>query len=194
MINGVTISILCGGKSSRMQTEKGLVLYQGKPFIEWIIEVVLPISSNIQLITNSNDYDYLKYKKIQDTIADKGPIGGIYTALTNATTEFNLIFSCDIPLLSTKLVAELIQKHENCFDASVFSEAEKVHPLIGVYNKSLTPFIKQSIEENQLKMMDLLSKINCQRIAVTGKEAICLQNINTILELNELNTNIVQDI
>jgi molybdenum cofactor guanylyltransferase len=194
MIDGVTISILCGGKSSRMQTEKGLVLFRGKPFVEWIIEAVLPISYNIQLITNTNDYDYLKYKKIQDTIVDKGPLGGIYTALTNATTELNLILSCDIPLISTKLVAELIQKHDNRFDASVFIEGEKAHPLIGVYNKSLTTFIKQSIEENQLKMMDLLLKISCQRIAVTDKEAVCLKNVNTILEFNELNTNILQDI
>ena len=44
-----------------MQSEKGLVLYQNKPFIEHIIEAVLPISNNIQLVTNTNDYNYLVF-------------------------------------------------------------------------------------------------------------------------------------
>ncbi|HEX8014674.1 MAG TPA: NTP transferase domain-containing protein, partial [Flavobacterium sp.] len=40
----LTAFILCGGKSSRMKSEKGLVLFQGKPFIEHIIQAVLPIT------------------------------------------------------------------------------------------------------------------------------------------------------
>ena len=99
------VSILCGGKSSRMQSEKGLVLYQNKTFIEHIIEAVLQISKTVQLITNGSDYDYLPYRKIKDIIIDKGPIGGIYSALVNSETEMNLILSCDIPLISTKMAA-----------------------------------------------------------------------------------------
>ena len=64
-----------------MQSEKGLVLYKSKPFIEHVIDAVLPISNNIQLVTNSNNYDYLAYPKIKDIIVDKGPLGGIYSAL-----------------------------------------------------------------------------------------------------------------
>ena len=96
------VSILCGGKSSRMQSEKGLVLYQNKPFIEHIIEAVLPISNNIQLVTNTNDYNYLAYKKIKDVVVDKGPLGGIYSALIHSDSEINLILSCDIPLIQPK--------------------------------------------------------------------------------------------
>ena len=107
----LTVFILCGGKSSRMQSEKGLVLFQNKPFIEHIIQAILPITSNIKLITNNKEYDYLPYQKIPDIITDKGPLGGIYTALTNSETEFNLILSCDIPLISTELLSELISKH-----------------------------------------------------------------------------------
>lgn len=182
------ISILCGGKSCRMQSEKGLVLYQNKPFIEHIIDAVLPISRNIQLITNTSDYDYLEYTKIKDIVLDKGPIGGIYTALANSESELNLILSCDIPLISTEILLELIQKHNENIEVSVFSDAKKTHPLIGIYSKKIIPIIEKSIEENDLKMMHLLSKVSHQVVYLEENKSYYLQNINSLAELNELNT------
>ncbi|MES2239381.1 MAG: molybdenum cofactor guanylyltransferase [Bacteroidota bacterium] len=186
----VTISILCGGKSSRMQSEKGLVLFQGKPFIEHIIEAVLPISNEIQLVTNTSDYDYLSYKKIKDIELEKGPIGGIYSALVHSQSEINLILSCDIPLISTELLSELITKHSTDFDVSVFSDANKIHPLIGIYSKKIIPIIEKAIEENDLKMMRLLAKVNHQIIEVAGEQSKQFRNVNSVAELNELNTNL----
>jgi molybdopterin-guanine dinucleotide biosynthesis protein A len=184
----VTVSILCGGKSSRMQSEKGLVLFQGKPFVEHIIEAALPISNEIQLVTNTSDYDYLSYAKIKDIELDKGPIGGIYTALVHSESEINLILSCDIPLISTELLSELIAKHTTDFEVSVFSETNKIHPLIGIYSKKIIPILKRAIDENELKMMHLLDKVNHQIIEVAGERSKQFRNVNSLAELNELNT------
>ena len=184
----VTISILCGGKSSRMQSEKGLVLFQEKPFIEHIIAAALPISYKIQLVTNTSDYDYLSYAKIKDIELDKGPIGGIYTALVHSDSEINLILSCDIPLISTEILSELITKHTSDFEVSVFSDANKINPLIGIYSKKIIPILKKAIDENELKMMRLLDKVNHQIIEVTGEKSKQFRNVNSVDELNELNT------
>lgn len=183
------VSILCGGKSSRMQSEKGLVLYQNKPFIENIIEAVLPISQNIQLIANTNDYDYLPYRKIKDIVPDKGPLGGIYTALMHSETEINMLLSCDIPLISTEMLRELAVKHTSNFGVSVFEDANRIHPLIGIYEKAILPVIEKAIENNDLKMMHLLSKVPHQLIPIPEEKRNLLQNINTVAELNELNAN-----
>jgi molybdopterin-guanine dinucleotide biosynthesis protein A len=183
------ISILCGGKSSRMQSEKGLVLYQNKAFIEHIIEAVLPISTNIQLITNGSDYNYLEYNTVKDNIIDKGPIGGIYTALANSETKLNLILSCDIPLISTEILLELIAKYNSNFDAIVFEDINRIHPLIGIYSKNCLPILKKAIDKNDLKMRYLLSKISHQKIFVEENKSNLFKNINTITELSELNNN-----
>lgn len=187
------IAILCGGKSSRMQSEKGLVLFQNKPLIEHIIDAVLPISANIKLVTNTNDYDYLAYKKLNDIELEKGPMGGIYSALANSDSEINMILSCDIPLISTEILLELIEKHNSNFDVTVFEDEERIHLLIGIYSKEILPVLKQSIDENDLKMMRFLSKVKTQRILVDDAKSQFFKNINTLEELNELNTNFIQN-
>lgn len=186
------VSILCGGKSSRMQSEKGLVLYQNKPFVEHIIDAVLPISENIQLITNTNDYDYLGYKKVKDVIADIGPLGGIYTALVHSETEMNLILSCDIPLISTEILQELIEKHGTNFDVSVFEDTNRMHPLIGMYSNRILAVLKKAIDGNDLKMMRFISTVKHQLILITDEKRHLFKNINSVAELNELNTNLSQ--
>ena len=42
--NNITGIILAGGKSSRMGTEKGLIIYKNKPFVEHIIEAMKSFS------------------------------------------------------------------------------------------------------------------------------------------------------
>ncbi|MFL9829358.1 molybdenum cofactor guanylyltransferase [Flavobacterium sp. ST-87] len=184
----LTLSILCGGKSSRMQSEKGLVLFQETPFIEHIIKAALPLVDEIQLVTNTSHYDYLSYKKIKDIELDKGPVGGIYSALVHSDSENNLILSCDIPLISTELLSELVIKHQSNFEVSVFSDANKIHPLIGMYSKRIIPILKKAIEENDLKMMHLLEKVNHQIIKVAGERSEQFKNVNSLAELKELNT------
>ncbi|UTN03773.1 molybdenum cofactor guanylyltransferase [Flavobacterium bizetiae] len=189
-MESLTVFILCGGKSSRMQSEKGLVLFQNKPFIEHIIKAVLPITSKIKLITNNKEYDYLAYQKIPDIITDKGPLGGIYTALTNSETEFNLILSCDIPLISTELLSELISKHNQEAEITVFASESRMHPLIGIYSKKVLPIIKSAIDNDDLKMMNLIAKIPHQIITIDESENFHLTNINSVDEVNDLNINL----
>ncbi len=180
------ISILCGGKSSRMQSEKGLVLYQNKPFIEHIIAAVLPISENIQLVTNSNDYDYLGYKIVKDIELEKGPLGGVYSALVHSDYDINLILSCDIPLISTQIIQLLVDTHSENVDISVFGNHERMHPLIGIYSKSLMAVLKKNIDLNSLKMMDFISKNKHQLIPIEEKNIKLFKNINSVADLKTL--------
>jgi molybdopterin-guanine dinucleotide biosynthesis protein A len=186
----LTAFILCGGKSSRMQSEKGLVLFQEKPFIEHIIQAILPVTENIHLITNTKDYDYLPYQKTADIVKDKGPLGGIYTALENSQTNFNLILSCDIPLISSELLSELISKQNEEAQITVFATESRIHPLIGIYSKKIVPVIKEAIDANELKMMDFLLKVPHQIIKIEESENFHLTNINSADELNDLNINL----
>ena len=51
-MNQYTAIILAGGKSSRMGEDKGLMLYNGKPMIQHVIDAVLPLTNCILISAN----------------------------------------------------------------------------------------------------------------------------------------------
>lgn len=189
-MEALTVYILCGGKDSQTASNnKGLLLFQNKPFIEHIIQAILPVTTAIKLVTTTKEYNYLPYQQILDIITDKGPLGGIYTALTDSETEFNLILSADIPLISTDLLTELISKHHQEAEITVFASESRMHPLIGIYSKKVLPVIKNAIDLDDLKMKDLIAKVPHQIIKIEESENFHLTNINSVDELDDLNIN-----
>ncbi|PZX46901.1 molybdenum cofactor guanylyltransferase [Algoriphagus chordae] len=184
----ITAYVLCGGKSVRMQAEKGLVLYKGKPFIRWIIEAIMPITSNIILVTSNGDYSLVGLPMIEDTYADKGPVGGIYTALKHSKTARNLILSCDIPKISTELLRNLCDESKEMEAPVTFlSDAKNDYPLIGVYNKSALQTFADAISANKLKLCPLVNMISHQKISINSDQKTLVQNINSKAELQSLN-------
>ena len=66
--------ILCGGKSSRMGSDKGLVKLQGRMFIDHIINSLKSISNSIYLVTSNEEYSDFGYVLLQDNYFD-GRVG-----------------------------------------------------------------------------------------------------------------------
>ena len=172
--------ILAGGKSQRMGTDKGLLPLKGKPFVSHIYEALKPIvGDNIVVVSSNADYDALGYTRIEDLIADKGPVGGLYTALKQSKTKFNLVLSVDVPLVSTDLLQWLVDKHEDSFMMSQLQVQEKTSPLIGVYDRSMRILLGEHLAGNQLKLRGVIDEVNHQTLEVPEKWSAQVQNINT---------------
>ena len=172
--------ILAGGKSQRMGTDKGLLPLKGKPFVSHIYEALKPIvGDNIVVVSSNADYDALGYTRIEDLIADKGPVGGLYTALKQSKTKFNLVLSVDVPLVSTDLLQWLVDKHEDSFMMSQLQVQEKTSPLIGVYDRSMRILLGEHLAGNQLKLRGVIAEVNHQTLQVPEKWSAQVQNINT---------------
>lgn len=183
----ISIYILCGGKSSRMQTEKGLVMFNNKPFIEWILNAVKPISNQIFLITENPDYSIYNYPLLADIHKDKGPVGGIHTALTHTNTQQNLILSCDIPMISTNIINRyLIHSKVINSDISFVSDNIQDYPLIGMYSSNNLQKFEDAIQQNHLKLMRVILASSFHRIQVNPRDFKALYNINTKDELQIL--------
>lgn len=184
----ITAYVLCGGKSVRMQAEKGLVLYKGKPFIRWIIEAIMPITSNIILVTSNGDYSLVGLPMVEDTYADKGPVGGIYTALNHSKTTRNLILSCDIPKITTELLRNVTDESwETEAPVTFLSDGKNDYPLIGVYSKSALKIFADAILADKLKLCSLVNMISHQKISINSDQKSLVQNINSKAELQFLN-------
>ncbi len=174
----LTAIILAGGKSSRMGQDKGLMLFNEKPMIQYVIDGVKPLVNEIIIIANNNQYQKFGYPVYQDLIKNKGPLAGIYTGLTHSTTTKNIVLSCDVPFVSQQLIQELIN---HCNDVEVvIPEKNKItHQLIGVYDKSCTVIFKKELENNQLKLKLAIEKLNYKIVDANHIKAKLFTNINS---------------
>ncbi len=182
-----TAIILAGGKSSRLGEDKGLALLNNIPMIQYIIRVFEDMNLPILIIANNNQYQQFGYPVFKDIVSEKGPAGGILTALTHSTTNLNIIVSCDTPFVSKELFNYLLQNHKTPISYASFQN--KKHPLIGIYEKIVLSTFEKNIHENRLKIGFILKELNATEIIVSEEVAKnngrCFTNINTKEELNK---------
>lgn len=175
-MDSVTGIVIAGGKSSRMGTNKALVIYKDKKLIEHVISIIEPLVSQI-VISSNTPLLPLQYKNIADKIKDIGPIGGLYSSLLASNTEVNLILPCDVPHIKTELLQQLIDNCKNVDAVIPRLPSGKLEPLVACYNKSIMPFIKKAINLGDYKLVNLLSIINVKYIDIA--EVDQFKNVNT---------------
>jgi molybdopterin-guanine dinucleotide biosynthesis protein A len=182
----VTGVILAGGKSSRMGQDKGLLLLNNQPLVKHVIQTLKPITNQIIIISNNDDYKIFGYPVFGDIFKGKGPVGGIHTALTHSQTKKNIIISCDTPFVSVELLTYLL-KQSIKFQVTVAEFNNKIHPLIGVYHQSIKSTFKSNLDKNQLKLMLVNQSLNCNIVKMDGKfnDKKLFYNINTPSDLKQ---------
>ena len=186
--NNIPAYILCGGRSSRMGQDKGLVTLQESEFISYIINTLKNITDSIVLVTENEEYSRFGLPVIQDIYAEKGPLGGIHAALQHSEESQILVFSCDIPLLKSYVIEELI-RFKNSADI-VFAKTEKKwHPLIGIYAKTLLPVVEEHLNQNKLKLIDFIKEHKYKPVDFIDDTAFT--NINTPEILARVEKNLV---
>jgi molybdopterin-guanine dinucleotide biosynthesis protein A len=180
--------ILAGGKSSRMGTDKGLLLIEGKAMIEYVIEQMQSVFDNLVIVSNNPAYQKFGLKVIPDLIKDIGPAGGIYTALNHSDSQLNFIVSCDMPFV-TKEAIEFIITNTNESQIILLENQGKLEPLFGVYSKDCEEKWLQLIEQEKVKLQDMVLHFKLKTIPVENNEifaATFFKNINTKADYNNL--------
>jgi molybdopterin-guanine dinucleotide biosynthesis protein A len=155
-----TAIILSGGKSSRMGTNKALLKINEMTNIERIITRLQTGFPNPVLVTNDPEaYRFLGIKTIGDHFQGKGPIAGIHAGLCASSTELNVVAACDMPFISVKLAAALVEKIQN-YDAVIPVIGGRQQPLFAVYKKKLAGVMEECLKADRLRIKDLLDSVN----------------------------------
>lgn len=149
-MDGLSAFILVGGKSSRMGAEKGLIPFRGKPLIQHLIATLAELEIKPVIIGHHPEYHQFEISVIGDLIPDKGPMGGIFTALSHNVSSHALILSCDSPLIQSGTLKKLITMKSNSI--VVGQREERINPFPGIYPTSILPQVKRCLEENKLKL------------------------------------------
>jgi len=143
MIKDITGIILCGGKSSRMQTNKALLKLGDKTIIEIILNEMEKVFDVVLISTNKcDDFSFLNIPIVKDIQINRGPLEGIYSTLKESKTAKNFITTCDLPLINSNLI-EYVSKIESKKGIVIPIVNGTPQRLFGIYNKT----VKEKIEE-----------------------------------------------
>ena len=187
MIKDITGIILCGGKSSRMLTNKALLKLNGRTVIEIIAEKMKSIFSEVLISTNGiDDYNFLNLPLIKDIFTHKGPLAGIHSSLKYSSTEKNFIISCDMPLVSIELIKFIATYNSD--KKIILPEAEgRIQQLCGIYSKSISPIIEMIISNSEKNknikgsVFDLIERVSADIVNV---ESLTFYDKNIFLNMN----------
>ncbi len=187
MIKDITAIILCGGKSSRMQTNKALLKLGDKTVIEIIAAKLKSIFNEVLISANDyKEYDFLKLPVINDVFISKGPLAGIHSALKYSSTEKNFIISCDMPLISSELI-NFIANYDSDKKIILPETEGRIQQLCGVYSKSLLPIIEEIISESEKdeniksSIYELIRRVPTDIVNI---ESLTLYDKNLFLNMN----------
>ena len=183
----LSIVVLCGGEGKRFNRNKtDYFLNENK----------LSRESWQSLSLLSNDFFLQLSQPIVadfpvkvDVVPEKGPLGGIYSALSHARYNQVFILACDMPFFDVRLLKEL-QKF-GAYDIAVPRWQNGYYePLSALYSKSIMNEIEKMFEQNITKISKLYSRVS--QIAelnideLIRSDAIspnCFANINSCVSL-----------
>ena len=182
----IEVFVLAGGKSSRMGKDKGLLPLKGKPMISYVLKTLEELALPISIIANKPGYETFGYRVLKDEIPDKGPMGGLFTALQNSEADIVLLVGCDMPLVSTEAFCLLLGSGK-VGQITVASEGKRINPLFALYPKKLKEVVKESLEREDLKMTDFILRNSHILVTSIGEKLPwALQSINDKKELQEV--------
>ncbi len=148
--------ILAGGQSSRMGREKGLVEFCGKPMIQWVLDALIPVVSDLVIVANDPSYQMFGYRVISDDFKEMGPVGGLCTGLRASRAEVNIVVGCDMPLLTTNLLQHLLDQLGDETAIAAQTNGRK-QPLVSIFRKEMLPEIVENITVGRLRMDSALA-------------------------------------
>jgi len=174
----ISAIILAGGKSTRMGTDKALLKYNDKTFLEIVTNEIKKICKTILICSNNLNHKIDNCELIFDKYSEIGPIGGIYSGLSESKTEYNIVIACDNIFIKAEIFELLWEKSkEKNYDITIANYKNFPEPLIGIYNKSALKFIQQNIINKDYKLQNLLKNSNTIKVDFDDENDIFI-NIN----------------
>ena len=157
----VSAAILAGGKSTRMGgKDKSLLILNGLTFVETIRKKLEKYIPEIFVVAKENEkLEEMEFSVFPDLIVDKGPLGGLYTALSVSEASKVLLVACDMPYLDELLVENFIDSVSD-EDVLMPLKDSKPEPLFAIYDRNCLPTIINNIENGRLEMNSFFSSLN----------------------------------
>ncbi|MDP7095420.1 MAG: molybdenum cofactor guanylyltransferase [Candidatus Marinimicrobia bacterium] len=174
--------ILIGGKSARFGSPKWQVNINGKSVLDIVWDACNYFENRI--VVGKEKPDGFDKPFIQDTLKINAPMNGLYTALSNTITDWNLLLSCDLPLVDFQIINLLGRHLDKEVDAIVPIANGKTQVTCGYYNKRILPFVENEIQKDNYSLFKLVQIINS--VNLDFGEDLRFWNMNTKDDMTDI--------
>jgi len=187
----ITLALLCGGKSTRMNgQDKGLLLLHDQAIYMQTLQRLKNQVGHVIISANRNlsEYDKSGFSVIRDTLPDHpGPLAGLLAAMQQIKTEWILAAPCDMPNLPMNLCQRFQQAANKNMGtkALVAHDGERQQNLVCLLHKDLQKNLERFIESGQRAAHRWLEQLNATTVDFSDMPEAFI-NVNTLDELNML--------
>jgi molybdopterin-guanine dinucleotide biosynthesis protein A len=143
--------ILAGGRSTRMNRDKGLKELDGELLINRVIRLLGGFVDEIVLVVGSQEqgeaYAKVVEKSVElvvDIFNDGSPLVGAITGFKRVRNEFAIITACDMPFISDEVVEMLFEEADGHNGATFLWPNGWIEPLFAVYR--VEPSLKVALD------------------------------------------------
>jgi molybdenum cofactor guanylyltransferase len=182
--------VMCGGKSTRMGSDKGLLLYKNKSWAQNIFNLFTSLQLNAVVSVSKNQQEKYKGFFADDIlIADNealniyGPLRGLLTMhLQYPKTDF-MVLACDMQVFTTNMCMQILTEYYNDKKTEAFVyNTSQLQPLAAIYTYAALEKIYNQYTIGKLikhSMQYALSLVNTRALAVAEKDVCYFENFNT---------------
>lgn len=187
--------VLVGGEARRAGgQEKYFFLYEGRTFIERLIETLSQVVGDIVLVARDpaqcNRFSHLTGVTCTcDRVPGLGPVGGLCSGIRKIKGDFVFVTACDMPCIQAGAVRHLFEEIQD-HDALVPSWGEdkfeplhavyRVEPLVRILDRGLAGSPRQLIRKLHAEFIEV------EDLRVFDPELKGFTNINHIRDLERL--------
>lgn len=152
----VSAVVLAGGMSRRLGRDKAVEPLEGEPLIRRVLSRVAQVTDETVVVVNHA----ARASELPlggdvatavDRYPDSGSLGGIFTGLEAARSEWALIVACDMPFLNIPLLRRILSLREGR-DAVVPIVEGRPEPTHAAYSRRCLPHIERRLRANDLKI------------------------------------------
>ncbi|MDP6300946.1 MAG: molybdenum cofactor guanylyltransferase [SAR202 cluster bacterium] len=189
----ITGVVLAGGMSRRLGRNKALEQVDGRSLIERVLDRLAEVAEQAVVVfgdvDRSDDLGLPPWARgVTDVFPDKGALGGIYSGLSAAETDWCIVVACDMPFLSLPLLRRILNERHG-HDAVVPYLDDRPEPTHAAYSRSCLPHIKSRLDADELKIASFFGDVRIARLRQSEVEAIdpdrlSFFNVNTQADLD----------
>lgn len=191
-------TVLCGGQSSRMGSDKGLMVNEARTWAQTAAEKLAALCIPVKISVNEKQYeDYSKVFTAANLITDdnrldiRGPLLGVLSAHLQNPADDLFLLACDMPLMDPVLLKELYDRHAQYknYDAYIFTNNSEPEPLCAIYTASGLQKILNTVNMSQLQKHSMKYALNLLQVystPLTETQQKYFRNFNAHAELNGL--------